>query len=650
MGFWGSVGNVAKWAVPGYAQYRAGKAVVGKVYNDAYGNAAREQTGRIQQGADRLRQTGTIAASEFGRRGQTAINRFDRAGGAATDYTMNRPSYSASQYSQAQGRYASPTNSQSFYNSYRPTSIAQSRLQSRPQVPMRLEGELGSLRSFANGQTTSGGLMESFQDRYGQTDALDSRTDERRAFANQPTNTSSALDAVNKLDPTANTRDAFGLLSNRDVSRFSSGYGDQVRSGSTQGGQMLTDLRSGSNAGGRFSSYLTGPNSESGRAMEGFDPSKTAGLGETYSKLAAEGPTYEEDFYTSQRDGTNPAYEMLKNDAQKQARASAAARGGFVSGKAIENEGRVTSRLAAEEFARRGDLAAKAGDARRSRLGQQLEGATALDNQLLGQRKLGADVALGREGMLSDQAISSDSIRGNLAGQQDQMLGDISMHQDVQDLSKLQTMGDLSKSMDAGVLEKSRQRLEGSGQEDTLLRNDQDAIDSLTMKGTDRDLAQDRNLTDLGISDDSARTNRMSSYANSLGTVDTNNLQQQRDIDTLTGKASDEATEGARIGGEAAGRADTQNMARDTNLAGLAKDATQEQRDYYKDRFDQALALGDKQAIVQQAYDMAQIGAMTSSEIAAIDAEMAAAGIEPAARQAFVNNAMQLGGLLAKAS
>lgn len=621
------------------------------IYDAAYGQPAEQQKQAYDQAAGQVRDFGRQVAGQYDQRGAQAINRFDQAGGAMNAYAQNRPTFSRTEQASARQRYANtPTNAQGFYNAYQAPSIAQNRMSTRQRVPMQLQGELGNLRSFAQGPTTSGGLLSNFQSRYGGSDQLDSRMGERRMFAGQPTETSSELLRLRNMDPSQSTRGVFGDVQGFDATQFSRGFTGDLQRGATQGGQMISDIVAGENQAGGLTRHLMSGNSESRQAMAGFDPTQTAGLRETYDRLRNEGPTYEEDFYTSQRDGTNPAYEMLKQDAQKQARDSAAARGGFVSGKAIDSENRTTARLAAEEFARRGELAATAGAARRDRLGQQLEGATALDSQLLGQRGLAADTALSREGMLGDLAMSSDQIRGNLAGQQDQLLGDLSMHQDVQGLSRLQTLGELGTAMDEQGLQLSGQQLQGATSQDDFLRRDQDAIDALSMKTTDRDIARDRNLTDLGVADDAAQTTRMGDFSRSLGTVDTNNLAQERDLDSLAGTASNEALEGGRIQAGAARDADSASMARDTNLTTLARDASTEQRDYYKDRFDQALQLGDKTSAMQSAYDMASMGALTQSELSAIEMQLARAGVDPATRQAFINNLIQIGSLGVKAA
>lgn len=512
--------------------------------------------------------------------------------------------------------YRAPTGAQNYYQQrqatgYGPNQVAD-RYSSRAgsSAPSYLSGNLGTLGSFAQGGTTSGGLMGQFQGRYAQPDQLDSRTGERRAFAQQPTTTSGALRRIDSLDPAQQSARQSTSLGNFNEGRMTNAFG----------------------------SHLAGPNAESSRAMAGFDPTKTAGLGDTYSKLAAEGPTYEEEFYTSQLAGKNPAYEQLKADAMKDARNSAAARGGFVSGKAVENEGRLISRLAADEFANRGQLAAMAGSARRDRLGQQLEGASALDSQLLGQRGLGADVALRREGMLGDLSMTSDRLG----------------------LDKQGMLTDLSKFRDSQSLDKERLYSDTAGVQDDLLRRDQDAIDNLVRAGVDRDVARDQILGNLAQSDDTNRTSRMSDWASALGTADKTALEHNRDIDSLSRDAASATFDRERQLDEVANRgflenergqdryldaaksADSSNDAANRTLIDAGSAASRESFDAFKTQFDAAMSMGDKQSAIDLAYDQLIGGNVTEAQIAAIEAEMAAAGIPLAQRNQFRKDAAGL--------
>jgi hypothetical protein len=624
-------------------------------YDWAYGEPAEQQKQAYDKAGSDIRSLGYNIAGQYDARGAGALGRYDRATSILDSYqprpaatsagnynlataatvrpgvggsplqrsagynTTYQPTYSQDLYNRT---VSAPTtgNAQDFYSNFRPTTSAADYLRQRQasgygpnysvdrystrvgsaSAPMNLERELGTFRDFATGGTSAARRSSDLRGEFAGPDILDNRINAR----------------------TLNT-DQAGVGAN-----YFSGRLDR---GDTAGGRVMADLASGNTQGGKFVDYLKGNESASNRFLGGFDPNSTRALDETYSRLRDEGPTYEEDFYTSTVAGNNPAYNFLKEELGRDLRNSAATRGGFVSGKALENEERGFARLAAEEFAKRGDLAARAGDSRRARLGQQLSGAEALDAQLLGQRGLYAETALGREGMMGEAAGQADALRADLAGNQDSIGADLAKFGD------------------------------------TERRLYEEGIDALTGKAVDRNLARSDQLNNLAVSDDSARTARMSDYATTVGTADTNRMQSERDLDalargatdtsfareqqldTLADRASVEERANADRRLTAGTAADSDARARDTNLAGLARDSSAEVRNNFKDRFDAAMRVGDSQAAIQQVYDLAALGAITQAELSAIDMQLAKAGVDATTRQNLVNNVMQIAGLGVKA-
>ena len=230
----------------------------------------------------------------------------------------------------AQQRMSQPTAAQSYYAAYQPTTIAGDALSNRQQngygasaVADRYQSQLGT----QNQQTASGSIIN-------QLAGFDA-TQRGDNFSNGLKDANIGTNAAN----------AQGLFNERpDVGRAGR---DGRRERPDRVGPIYQ--RSGER---RFrhwpihGSYLNSGNSDTGRFLAGFDPNSTQALGENYQRLKSMGPTYEEDFYTSQLAGDNPAYNQLKADFIKDQQRASAARGAFVNGNSMDLEQRGLSRLA----------------------------------------------------------------------------------------------------------------------------------------------------------------------------------------------------------------------------------------------------------------------------------------------------------------
>lgn len=511
----------------------------------------------------------------------------------------------------AQQRMSGPTNAQAYYNAYAPSTYMQDYTQNRQQsgygpnvVADRYSQRQGTAGEQSNAQGLLGGMTPWATSGQNQSTG-------RMAARGQlgATSTSGMLGELGGMAPSARNDSLSRQVNGMPVGVNSAAAQNRILGGATAGGQMQSRM----NAGG----------GDSGQFLAGFDPTKTMGLGSTYSKLAAEAPTYEEDFYTSQMAGDNPAHLRALERVKKEARGAAAARGGFVSGKAIDNEQRAVTGLEDAEFARLGDLAGQAGTARRARLGQELQGATSLDNNYLGRQQLQAQTGLGREGILSDLARSGDDQYGALA-----------MNRDDNELKRTGILSDLSRAGDENALSLGRLRTDAAGQEDTLQAGRQAALDSLAGQADSTDLARRSLLTTTASSADNTKTARDRDLDLLAGTTDAANMRRQENLDALAGQSADEQYRGQQLGGTLASSADSSNMAQEAALQRAAAGASTEQRQAAKDKFDAAMQLGDAQSKIQAAMDAAAIGAVTSADIAALEASLAAAGVSAADRKA----------------
>lgn len=650
----------------------AGRAVfdatpAGMVYNAAtggVGNAAkRTPIGRLATGvydaayggpSEQVKQGYSDAASATRRAGQTAAGMY----GQARDRSMGYYSDANRMVNQHV-----PTYSQSYYQNfdrYQPTlaqSYFQQRQQSGYQNPMLgrlaqrqgtenqsyLEDSLGTFRDFATGGTNTEQRMNERRDLYSTPEHLDNRYGERQQFTSQPTNTSGVLNDMTNYDYGARADNARGFVAGEDFGLNMRNFDDLLASGQTAGGRMISDLASGNTAAGRRMSTLEGGGGDTGAFLRDFNMNDRGALGETYDTLKAEGPTYEEDFYTSLLQGGNPHFNQLKDDFLKDTTRRAATTGGFMSGRTADLTTRGLSRLTADEFANRGQLASMAGSARRDQLGQRLDAAGALDSNMLGRAGLRADVASGRDSMISDLAMQGDDIRAGLAGQQDDIRAGFATSRDANRLEQAGLISDLAQFSDTEGRLGLGQRMEGAGQQDDLLRRDQDSLDDLAGRISDRDADRQGALDDLAGSADTTRTTRMSNLGTQLSTADVNRETRRSNVDALTSDTSQSIFDRDKQIDDLADRAATEQE----NIAGRRMDAagaaSDEAGTRAKDAFDRAMQVGDARAAIDQAYTMAQVGALTNTELSAIGHELARSGVDAATIQALIGDLLTIG-------
>ncbi len=646
------------------------------------------------------------------------------------------PTQARDQYAQTQARNAGPTNTQAYYDAYQPSTYMQeyaSGRQAQGTNTGQLDQDYGSLANWATsgqsnsasrlgalgnlGPTATSGMMSNLagMNASGRTDSLGSqfqgtavggnaagaqnRITSGQTAAGQMSNQmkSGQGDTGQLLSEMRGGTSATGQLQSsigagtsatgRLQSSLQAGQGDtggllaQMGAGTSATGQLQSSLAAGNSPTGTLQSQIASNQGDTGKFLQNFDVNKTAGLGDTYSKLAAEQPGYMEDFYTSQLTGTNPAYEQLKKDFIRNSQNTAAARGGFVAGRAIDVENRGLANLAADEFANRGNLANMAEQARRTRLGQELTGAQSLDQALLGRQQLQAQTGLGRENTLAGLAQSREGNMTTLAGQrennmaglaqgrestiaglagqrdtnmttlagqresnmsglassrentlaglaqgQDQGYNALAQSRDTSELAKMGLLGDLAKAGDSSQLTLSGQRVTAANNEDQA-RNATQGL-----------------MNDAAASADTNEYNRRNLQMSTANNMDQNATTRQGQLDTLANQAGTEKYNGLQLGGTLASNADTSNNNRDTTLNAAAQQASSEQRNAAKDKFDSAIRLGDSKSAISSAMDMAAIGALTESQIAALNARLAALGVSAAERKQTTENLAAMAG------
>lgn len=703
-------------------------------YASLYGNASSAPAAAPAGGYGQFGQQGQFANGAAGLGGMSTFGQQARP--AAANNTNGMPTQSRDQYAQTQARNAGPTNTQAYFDAYKPSTYVQDYAQGRQAQGThtgQLDQDYGSLANWATsgqsnsasrlgqlgslGPTATSGMMNTLagMNASGRTDSLGSQF-QGTAVGGNAANAQNRItsgqtsagqmagqmkagggDTGQLLSEMRGGTSATGQLQSsigagtsatgRLQSSLQAGQGDtggllaQMGAGTSATGQLQSSLAAGNSPTGTLQAQIGSNQGDTGKFLQNFDVNKTAGLGDTYAKLAAEKPGYMEDFYTSQQTGTNPAYEALKKDFIRDSQNTAAARGGFVSGKAIDIENRGLSRLAADEFANRGNLANMAEQARRTRLGQELTGAQSMDQALLGRQQLQAQTGLGRENTLAGLAQSREGNMTTLAGQrennmaglaqgrestiaglagqrdanmttlagqresnmsglassrentlaglaqgQDQGYNALAQSRDSSELAKMGLLGDLAKAGDSSQLTLSGQRVSAANNEDQT----RTATQGL--------------MNDAAASADTNEYNRRNLQMSTANNMDQNANTRQGQLDTLANQAGTEKYNGLQLGGNLAANADTSANNRDTMLNNAAQNASSEQRNAAKDKFDSAMRLGDSKSAISSAMDMAAIGALTESQIAALNARLAALGVSAAERKQTTENLAAIAG------
>lgn len=608
-------------------KYWASKHPIAKAYDYFYGDPARQQKQAAARSADGVRQAGANAYTQYDQRGQQALDQFfGPADQAMNRYRQNEPNQQRLYAIGYNNRHSNQSGTRALYNS-----------QVRGSGPQYV-------RNYA---ATRGTAPTYSQDRVRQRAAAPSpfyARDQKTQFdqwGSGPTETQKRYQARNNTP--YDTRVAQLAAQRQRESTQATPIDELVRDWRPEMGAQRTDAYAQKFSRGQTDSADVMKRMKEGSSplaefLRGYRPGDTQALGETYKRLSAEDTSPEEEFYQQQLTGQNPAYNMLKEDTLRDVRRGANARGAFVSGKSLELEDRSGARLAAEEFARRGDLASKAGSARRARLGQQLEGANALDQ------------------LVQEQYAT----KGGLAGQQQSDLADLAMGRE-------QLGSDLAKSGDASTLQMRGLQLEGANSQENARRLRTEHADQLTQQEYENLAGFNQNLDNLAKGADSSSDSRMAGYQSYLQGLDREERERQEQLDREAESAGKEWRDNDASNLTSARYSSAEQSDWDKYLADLSKNADSvdqsidqlglqaaqgasgEQSGYNEGLVDREGRMASAKASLKQAYDMAAVGALTQSEIAALDTELAAAGIDAKTRQSLINDLTKGGELFAKA-
>jgi hypothetical protein len=599
---------------------------LGRTWSNRKG--AQEQRRAITSARYQIGRNARMGAEEYDRRGQRAINRFDRAGGLADRFVANEPRYSRDFAEES--RYMKPTNVQNWYSRYKPGQTVQNQYNYRKQVgygaspiadryrerrtsgPTSLKANLGGFELFANAPSKWDAYQKELRGKFGGYTELMSRSRARNSF-----------------DPTAETKRFREGLVDTDFTQRT----DRLAKDALSRGNDVARMADRKLATETFNPY----GGQGSAFMATFDPTKTQGLGDTYKALAAEGPTYEEDFYLSQMKGDNPAFAFARDQTLKDLQKSAAARGGFASGRSLEREQSALTELGAKEFANRGQLANMAGAARRERLGQRLQGAEALDSLVQRGQLAKGEMGLGLDRMALERAQSTDQTRRALAEAQDKYNLDLGMFGDTQNFKLAGLRGELVQSEDRNRLanEDALDRLAGETDRFGLQR--EQYLGDVIGRGIDDEFRRKEMLGTLYGTESALDLQDRSALDALAGKYGDDVMRREENIDALARGASDEQFRGDELGLRATSAIDDTELGFANFRRGAASDASREALDFGREAFDQAMRHGDATSKIQSAYDMASMGLLTQADLLDLQLQLEAAGIPAAERKAMLD-------------
>jgi hypothetical protein len=599
-----------------------------------YGGKGGKQSDAYNKAAPTLAALGQETGNAITEASDRSRKNLSGAVGAALDeYGRNRPTQwksllaegrpvsavaGASQKAAAQSR---PTARVDLYSNYRPPTQVSDRYTQEKNTPYtsRLSTAMPAFRP---------GVSESEKRQSARAQGPDplqpliNATRNFEGYTNAPTETQGIIK----------------MLGNAKAAQRGDSMLESMRAGKGDTGELLALLAAGGGDSGEMMKRLKSGDTELGRLSAGFDPNKTVALGDMYKKLSGEGPTYEEQFYNSSLEGDNPAYNYIREQTMRDINRQANARGGFASGHAMSQQKDALTALGAQEYAQRAQLSQAAGAARRAQLGQQLEGAGALDQLVQGAYGLKGQWAGTSDKTLADLGMSRDTLRGNVAQ------------------GRESTMSGLAQSGDQLERDLRRQKLEAAAQQDQLTYQQQTYLAGLGKSTSELNLQELRDLDQLAGQVDTAKDRSLNTWRSALTAEDTNKSAWDKRMDDLGRIASDETdrnwnTFSTLAEGSDRSFYDEDKSARDWAVADdqsradidrivneRTAGASGEDKAYAEETLKVKLSAAVKDAEAEITAAMSSIGAVTEGKKAEIEAQLMAAGLKQAEAQAFINN------------
>ena len=610
-----------------------------KGYKYLYGDPAKQQKEAAGRASGELRDLGQTQAERYRTQGRDAQGYYSRA---ASLGNRSRPTYVSDLYQSQRNTRSAPVshNTSNLYGGGG-TGPTQARDNYRNlNIPKYAGGQYQYRQQYGYGASPMSSRYATRRDQAMQPSSYDTFVDrdlrgrltgperQRNRYLTRP-------QGPTALDERAKARAAQPAKFSVSDERKAVGMADYGLEGRAQGGR-IEGMKS------RFEDLF-------------FDPRQTEAIRDLYEKtLLPEGTTagHLEKFYETFDAGDNPSANLARKKLNETMQRSAAARGGFVSGLAQRQEGEANAELEAQFFDRKAELAMLAQEAKQGRLRDVTDAALGLEGTVQDNRRILGDYArgvdeftMGKEGLLTDIALAADTNRlgkdtllGNLALGEDELgltrerdLDEVIAKAAAEGRLTQKDLDDLAKSIDEGTREDTRILAEAEAergqQKETRERNVDLAAQAAGEGELDREKALDEaagraGTEAIGIAGERTKAAQAAS-AEEQGFMDYRE-RLAKDADTLSRGDRDA------------------ELARDEYIAELARQASEEERQYYADLASEAIQLGSAQAATQAIYDALEGQAISETTLAAIELELKAAGVDAATRTAMINDLMEL--------
>lgn len=535
-------------------------------YGKVYGGPAQEQKDAADKGISDLDQLAGGVRNDIHTTGVTARGRYGPVDSAINNYSNNAPTNIRDRLGERQGNRPTSVQSQllgkvystpltDLYNSgtigKTPTAV-ESRYQSRAAAPVQADGNLST---FVNGLKPVGTeLRGRVRDREGAQDSLSTYMAGRLSAPKDRIATEDMMDSIGK--------------ESGDLSRAAVGHVDNY------------------NEAARMKAYDDAYNPTDPGMMESFAQRELS------------------DGSEGQR-----VFDRMADQTQKRIQRASAARGGFVSGASMRQEGEALADLSGQRYAQLADLANKGQSANLARIAQGFGMEKDIDAQGLEKlgmglqaRKFGIDAATSADSTRVGAASATDQTRTGRQGMLDRLAGETS----AAEAARAKALDDLANGITSADHNRDVLGADVAGKRDTIGQNERRDIDTLAGKAGDSALTREGHV--------------ITTATGASGETD-----QQRTGDRALAKGTDEF-----------------NQHIDDQIDSLAKGASEETRTTLKDTVSMYKDLADSLSGIDTDEGKQQASVQMQTALEKIQLMLTKSGVDAATIQAFVNNVTTL--------
>lgn len=593
-GAFGAINPMTYFGQGGTAAVDAGRDAYNEI-TGAYTQGAKNQQAAIQGAADSTRALGTEMRDWYTNANTQAQNYYSPAQGAYTEMQNNQPTQSQNAFGYLGGQLGGATN--------------QEMLAAGPNYST----EQGIMQGYFGSQQGQAGPSQ-MRDLYGQQAGSAGPSQYRDfAAANQGTLAQQGIG-----EQYAGQRLAGGVQQGALGERY--GQAQAFASGPDAVAQRYQQRQAGPQT-GMLDAYAQ-------REMQAGIPGASKSVFDSSNGMLSQpgysenlfnadkygtGQTDVEQLFAQRRDGSDPAAAYMDQRAMEAINNQLAARGRFNSGPGV----RQISDYLANANAQRSQQLAGLAQASSTAAGQRANYRSALAGQTDSSR-------LQATGLRGQLANASDSI--NLQGRN--YLGGLASGVDSNQIQRQGQLDTLANATSQSGLARQNMLNSVAGNLDDSRFRQQSALDALANQ------SQQFQLSRIGMGADlaqgaSAEERAQQGYLAALAQGASGEGARQQDyLADLARAASGERAGQATFGLNAAQGADSSRLANNQLYGDLAQQASSEQSKYYGDLNNAALGLGQAQAGTMSGLYRAGGEAYSNAQLAAIEAEMKAKGMD----------------------